>query len=134
MPLLYLLDTNIVSFHIRQSSPKLQRRLKAISAAHVGLSVITEMEIRYGLVRNPTLRIAPLVESFLSAITIAPIDSTVSGTYAKIRHQLDASGSPIGPLDLMIAAHARTLGVILITNNLREFQRVDGLRCEDWSA
>jgi len=134
MTLRYLLDTNIVSFHIRKSSTALQRHLKAVSAAQVGLSVITEMELRYGLARNPTLRIAPLVESFLSGITIVPIDSAVAKEYAKARHQLDAKGSPIGPLDLMIAAHALALGTILITNNLREFRRIDGLRCEDWST
>ena len=134
MSLRYLLDTNIVSFHIRKSSAALQRHLKTVSAAQVGLSVVTEMELRYGLARNPALRIAPLVESFLSGITIVPIDSAVAKEYAKARHRLDTKGSPIGPLDLMIAAHALALGTILITNNLREFRRIDGLRCEDWST
>ena len=72
MTLRFLLDTNIVGFHIRKSSAALQRHLKAVSAAQVGLSVVTEMELRHGLARNPALRLAPLVESFLSGITIVP--------------------------------------------------------------
>jgi tRNA(fMet)-specific endonuclease VapC len=75
-----------------------------------------------------------MVESFLSGITIVPINSSVAKEYANARHRLDAKGSPNGPLDLMIAAHALALGTILITNNPREFRRIDGLRCEDWST
>jgi tRNA(fMet)-specific endonuclease VapC len=130
----YLLDTNIVSFHIRESSRPLQRRLKRIPASHVGLSVVTEMEIRYGIARNPTLRIAPLVEQFLDSIAILPLTSDVAKMYATVRAALDMQGTPIGPLDLMIAAHALTAGVTLITNNIAEFSRVPGLRCRDWTG
>lgn len=133
MALRFLLDTNIVSFHIRESSRPLQRRLKRIPASQVGLSVVTEMEIRYGLARNPTLRIAPLVEQFLDGITILPLTSDVARVYAAVRAALDVQGAPIGPLDLMIAAHALTAGVTLITNNTPEFIRVPGLRCKDWT-
>jgi tRNA(fMet)-specific endonuclease VapC len=97
------------------------------------LSVITEMELRYGLARNPGLRIAPLVEEFLAAITILPLDSAVARRYAKTRALLDARGSPIGPLDLMIASHALALGLTLITSNTAEFGRVEELSCEDWT-
>jgi tRNA(fMet)-specific endonuclease VapC len=91
----YLLDTNTVSYHLRRVSTKLQRRLRAIPASAAALSVVTEMEIRYGLARNPSLR--------------------------------------IGPLDLMIASHALTLGLTLITSDRAEFRRVPDLRCEDWT-
>lgn len=133
MPVLYLLDTNTVAFHIRQSSPQLVRRMRRIQAAKLALSVVTEMEIRYGLVRNPGLRIAPLVESFLDGITILPLTSAVARAYAETRAILDRAGTPIGPMDLMIGSHALALGATLITSNLGEFRRIPRLRCEDWT-
>lgn len=133
MAIHYLLDTNTISFHIRRSSASLQRRLRRTPAKAVALSVITEMEIRYGLARNPSLRVAPLVEDFLAGVTILPLTSEVAGHHARIRAELDREGKPIGPLDLMIASHAVTLGLTLITSDLREFRRVRGLRCEDWT-
>jgi tRNA(fMet)-specific endonuclease VapC len=133
MSIRYLLDTNTVSFHIRSSSPLLQRRLRRTPAKAVALSVITEMEIRYGLARNPALRIAPLVEAFLAGMTILSLTSEVAGHYGRIRAELDRKGRPIGPLDLMIASQAVALGLTLITNNTREFRRVAKLRCEDWT-
>jgi len=129
----YLLDTNTVAFHIRQSSPALRRRLRRMPAARLALSVVTEMEIRYGLARNPSLRIGPLVEMFLAGITILPLTSAVARKYAATRAILEKAGRPIGPLDLMIGSHALALGVTLVTNNIREFRRIAGLRCEDWT-
>ena len=129
----YLLDTNTVSFHIRESSAPLRRRLLRVEASQVALSVVTEMEIRYGLARNPKLRIADLIEEFLAGITILPLDSGVAGTYARVRAQLEAKGKPVGPLDLMIGAHALSLDATLVTNNVREFRRIRGLRVQDWT-
>lgn len=134
MPPLFLLDTNTVSFHIRQSSPRLQRRLRATPVTQVALSVVTEMELRYGLARNPRLRVAPLVEEFLAGVTVLPLDSEVSRYYGPLRATLDAEGTPIGPLDLMIAAHALCLGATLVTTDLDEFRRVPRLRVADWTA
>jgi tRNA(fMet)-specific endonuclease VapC len=130
----YLLDTNTVSFHIRRSSALLQRRLRTIPADSAALSVVTEMEIRYGLAKNPALKIAPLVEAFLQGITILPLTSEAARHYATVRALLDTRGTPIGPLDLMIASHALALGATLITTDVSEFRRVPGLRCEDWSG
>ena len=134
MAIRFLLDTNTVSFHIRRSSPGLHRRLRRTKAAEVGLSVVTEMEIRYGLARNPGLRIAPLVEEFLAGISILPLTSAMARHYARARAYLEARGTPIGPLDLMIAAHGLALRATVVTTNLKEFRRVRGLRCEDWTA
>jgi tRNA(fMet)-specific endonuclease VapC len=129
----YLLDTNTVSFHIRKSSALLQKRLHEIPADSVALSVITEMEIRYGLARNPGLKIAPSIEAFLQCMTILALTSEVARRYARVRADLDARGTPIGPLDLIIASHALALGATLITTDLSEFRRVPNLRCEDWT-
>jgi len=130
----FLLDTNTVSFYIRRSSPALERRLRRTSAADVALSVVTEMELRYGLARNPRLRIAPLVEEFLAGTTILPLTSEVARVYGRIRAELEVAGKPIGPLDLMIAAQAVALRATLVTNNTKEFRRIRGLRCEDWTG
>jgi tRNA(fMet)-specific endonuclease VapC len=129
----YLLDTNTVSFHIRKSSPALRRRLRRVDASRVALSVVTEMELRYGLARSPKLKIAALVEEFLAGITILPLDSEVAATYAWVRADLESKGRPIGPLDLMIGAHALSLDATLVTNNLQEFRRIKGLRAQDWT-
>jgi tRNA(fMet)-specific endonuclease VapC len=134
MAVAFLLDTNTVSFHIRGSSSALQRRLGRTRAARVGLSVVTEMELRYGLARNPRLRIAPLVEEFLAGITVLPLTSDVARVYGRVCAELEASGTPIGPLDLMIASQALAQRATLITNNTREFGRIRSLRCEDWTA
>lgn len=133
MAVRYILDTNVVSFHIRGSSPILQSRLRRVKAATVALSVVTEMEIRFGLARNPGLRIAPLVEEFLEATTILPLDSDVARAYGRIRADLERDGRPIGPLDTMIAAHAVAVGATLVTNDIGEFRRVRGLRVVDWT-
>jgi tRNA(fMet)-specific endonuclease VapC len=133
MAVRYLLDTNTVSFHVRRSSPALVRRLRSTPAARVALSVVTEMELRYGLARNPRLRVAPLVEEFLAGMTILPLTSDVARVYGRIRAELEAKGRPIGPLDTMIAAQAVAAGCTLVTSNLGEFRRVRGLRCEDWT-
>jgi tRNA(fMet)-specific endonuclease VapC len=129
----YLLDTNTVSFHIRESSAPLRRRLRATPVSSVALSVVTEMEIRFGLARNPGLKIAPAVEEFLLGITIIPLTSDAARRYARLRADLESRGTPIGPLDLMIASHALAVGLTLITNDLAEFRRVPGLQCEDWT-
>jgi tRNA(fMet)-specific endonuclease VapC len=134
MAVRYLLDTNTVSFHIRRSSQALERRLRRTSAAHVALSVVTEMELRSGLARNPRLRIAPLVEEFLSGITVLPLTSEAARVYGRIRAELEGGGKPIGPLDLMIAAQAVASRAVLVSNNLDEFRRIRGLRSEDWTA
>ena len=134
MAVRYLLDTNTVSFYIRRSSSVLERRLRRTSAAQVALSVVTEMELRYGLARHPRLRVGPLVEEFLAGITILPLTSDAARVYGRIRAELEAGGTPIGPLDLMIAAQAVASKATLVSNNLTEFRRIRGLRCEDWTA
>lgn len=133
MALGYLLATDTVSFLIRRPSPALERRFKRTPANQVALSVVTEMEIRFGLARNPGLRIAGLVESFLAGMTILPLTSDVAPVYARIRAALEAKGTPIGPHDLVIAAQAVTTRLTLVSRNLTEFRRVPGLRCLDWT-
>ncbi len=130
----YLLDTNIVSLALKGRSPLVVKRLRAQPRAKVAISVITEMELRFGVAKHPNPeRIKTVIEEFLDAMTTAPLPENIASVYGTLRADLERRGSPIGPLDTIIAAHAIAAGVVLVTNNGREFARVRGLRCEDWT-
>lgn len=101
--------------------------------ARVGVSVITEMELRFGLEKHPSPgRLKAVVDGFLSTERVLPFPPELAATYGRLRRALERAGRPMGPLDTIIAAHAMALGAILVTNNTAEFGRVAGLRCEDW--
>lgn len=133
MSIRYILDTNTVSFYLRRKSEVLLARLPRTPAAQVALSVVTEMELRYGLAKKPSSKAAPLVEQFLAGITVLPLTSHVARHYASIRSSLESRGTPIGPLDMIIAAQALAIQATLVTNDLSEFRRVPSLVCEDWT-
>jgi tRNA(fMet)-specific endonuclease VapC len=133
----YLLDTNTVSYFLRDSSPALSSRLLNTAPEEFAISVITAGELRFGVQRLGagrratalSLRLERLLESF----TTLPLPPEAGEHYAAIRAHLEAKGTPIGGHDLWIAAHALFGDMTLITNNLREFQRVPGLRVENWA-
>lgn len=129
----YLLDTNILAFHVRGSSAALTKRLRRTPIADVAISVVTEMEVRFGVERNPSLKIRPAIEALLATLRVLPIDSEVARAYARTRALLEGKGKPMGALDLIIASHALALDLTLVTNDTRGFQSVAGLRIEDWS-
>lgn len=129
----YLLDTNTVSFALRGRAPRVVRKLSTLKRERVGISVVTAMELRFGLARNPAASVKVAVETLLQTIPVVPLMPTVASSYGAIRAELGRLGTPIGALDTIIAAHAVDLAAILVTNNLGEFGRVPGLDCEDWS-
>jgi len=104
-----------------------------VATAPEGAGADVGVRYLFGLARNPGLRVAPLVEQFLDAMTILPLDSDVARTYGRLRAELEKEGRPIGPLDTMIAAHAVCVGATLVTDDVREFRRVRGLRVVDWT-
>lgn len=130
---MYLLDTNTVSLALRGRAPDAVERLRATEREQVAVSVITAMELRFGLVKKPSTRVRAVIERFLDTIRVLPLDRSVERPYGELRATLERLGRPIGALDTMIAAHALALRAVLVTNNLREFRRVTGLRCEDWT-
>jgi tRNA(fMet)-specific endonuclease VapC len=133
MPIRYLLDTNIASYVIRGNFPHVRERLLRVPMSEVGISVVTEAELRFGVARLPqAVKLGIAVEEFLLRAEVLPWDSEAAQHYSRIRALLEREGEPMGNLDLMIAAHAFKLGVILVTND-RVFRRVKGLRIEDWS-
>ena len=133
MPVRYLLDTNIGSYVIKGNFPIVRRRLLRVPMSEVGISVVTEAELRFGVARLPQVaKLGIAVEEFLLRVEVLPWDSEAAQHYARIRALLESEGQPMGNFDMMIAAHALAAGTILVTND-RAFRRVKGLRIEDWS-
>lgn len=130
----YMLDTNICIYLIKGRSDVVLNRMHAFRTGEIGVSVVTVAELQYGVSKSEyKVRNQTALEAFLLPLDIAEftVDATVA--YGSIRAELERKGRPIGPLDTMIAAHAWSLDVPLVTNNTREFERVEGLRVEDWT-
>lgn len=131
---MWLLDTNICSFILKRRPPAVRERLEAISPDDVAVSAIVAAELRYGAARHPErARLNTEIEDFLSRLSILPWDDSASRAYGDLRAHLERAGNLIGNMDLLIAAHALARRACLVTNNKSEFQRVPGLRIEDWS-
>lgn len=128
----YMLDTNIVSDLILSPQGRVFDRIEAIGSDAVCISIITAAELRYGCAKKGSPRLLAQVEAILGSIDILPFDVPADGEYSGIRAELEAAGKPIGPNDLLIAAHAYSTDATLVTANIREFQRIRGLRVEDW--
>jgi len=128
-----MLDTNICIYIIKQQPPTVVDRLVALPSEDVGISVITVGELRFGASKSarPARNHAALNE-FLSPFEVAVFDQPATRTYGTIRTALEKRGRPIGPLDMLIAAHAVSLEARLVTNNERGFRRVPGLKVDNW--
>ena len=128
----YLLDTNTVSNLIRDPHGRVARRIEAIGELNVCTSIIVAAELRYGTTKKASPRLSAQVEAVLGAIDTLPFDSPADEIYGSIRTQLELAGTSIGGNDLLIAAHAMALDHTLVTDNDKEFARIDGLRVENW--
>jgi tRNA(fMet)-specific endonuclease VapC len=130
----YALDTNLC-IRVLRDRPKGLRAAFNANAEALCLSDVVLYELLYGAERsNDPARVRREVEHFAARLTVLPFDSEAAAHTADIRADLERRRCVIGPYDLMIAGHARSCGLIVITGNLGEFQRVQGLRCEDWMA
>jgi len=133
MPVRYLLDTNTASYVIKGNVLRVRERLLKVPMAEVGISVITEAELRFGVARKPeAVRLKTAVEEFLLRVEVLPWDSEAAQHYAVIRTTLERTGAPMGNLDMMIAAQALAAQAVLVTHD-RVFRRVKGLKVGDWS-
>ena len=129
-----LLDSNTISYYFR-GDPQVVPRLRALSPADIGLPAIVEYELRYGLMRLPAEAAHPrlaALTALLRPLQILPFDSECAAQAARIRVELEAAGTPIGPHDTLIAATALRHQATLITRNGREFSRVTGLQWLNW--
>ncbi len=129
-----MLDTNICIYLIKQQPPTIIERFLSQPVGEIGISSITAAELAYGVSKSRHVsKNRHALEQFLAPLEIAPFDQAAAWSYGRLRAQLEAKGTPIGSMDLFIAAHALSLGVRLVSNNLREFRRVPGLRLENWA-
>lgn len=129
----YLLDTNICIYIIKRKPDSVLKRLLQIPIGEIGISSITIAELDYGARKsaNPDKNLFAL-EQFLIPFEIFCFDYSATIEYGKIRSLLEKGGNPIGPLDTLIAAHAKSIEYVLVTNNEKEFRRVQGLEVENW--
>jgi tRNA(fMet)-specific endonuclease VapC len=136
--MIYMLDTNICSFIMRERPPSVLDRLQqAVELQNsVAISVITYYEMLLGAIgRNASPRHATLIEAFVARLSvILPWDRAAAEEAMRIKRDLSAKGTPIGGNDAMIAGHALAADCVLVTNNIREFSRVAGLHVEDWAT
>jgi len=128
----YLLDTNIISDLIRNPQGKAARRIAKVGEGAICTSVIVAAELRYGAAKSGSSRLRKVVEDLLGEIEVLPFESPADADYGDIRASLEAAGTPIGSNDLLIAAHARAVGAVIVTANTDEFRRVKGVKVENW--
>lgn len=129
----YMLDTNICIYVIKHKPESVFRKLKKIKPEDVCISSITYAELAYGVEKSAQPERNRLALSMmLSSIEIVAFDDSAADEYGEIRAGLERKGTPIGSLDMLIAAHARSLGCTLVTNNTKEFCRVEGLEVVNW--
>jgi tRNA(fMet)-specific endonuclease VapC len=127
-----MLDTNIVSDLVRNPQGPVTQHIVRVGSEAVCVSIITAAELRYGCARKGSARLLANVEAILGSIQVLAFDVPADAEYGEIRAELEAAGKPIGPNDLLIAAHAYALGAVLVTANTGEFSRVRGLHVENW--
>jgi tRNA(fMet)-specific endonuclease VapC len=127
-----LLDTNICVFLIRKRPESVLRRLSAAEGQTVALSVITAFELEVGALRAQGRAYSEGVRQFLREFSVLPLEDAARECYGRVRTELERRGQKIGAYDMLIAAHALTLNATLVTNNTTEFNRVKGLRIENW--
>lgn len=128
----YLLDTNICIYLINKRPVKVFDKFKRYEISDVGISSITASELAFGVAKSRSAKNREVLEEFLLPLHIAQYDTAAAMIYGDIRASLEAQGKTIGPLDMLIAAHALSLGATLISNNEKEFKRVAMLKVENW--
>jgi tRNA(fMet)-specific endonuclease VapC len=128
----YLLDTNIVSDLVRNPQGKIAEQIFTVGESNVCTSIIVAAELRYGAEKKQSRRLSAQLEAVLGALEILPFEKPADASYGSIRAQLERTGKPIGANDLLIAAHALTLGYTVVTDNEKEFSRVKQLSVENW--
>jgi len=130
----YLLDTNICIYIIKRKPIKVFEKFKSLAFGSIGISSITLAELQYGIMKSSIPeRNREALEIFLTPLEIVDFDYNATIEYGKIRADLERKGTPIGPLDTLIASHALSLDLTLITNNEKEFSRIPGLKIENWT-
>ena len=130
---MYLLDTNICIYAMKNSYPSLTKKLFCIPPSDIFVSSITVGELEYGCAKSKWgQRSRDVMNMFLATYSILPFEQDDAILWGYLRASLAAAGSPIGPYDIQLAAHSISKGLIMVTHNIREFERVPGILLEDW--
>ena len=127
-----MLDTNIVSDMVRDPQGRVFRKVVELDGEGLCVSIITAAELRYGCAKKGSSKLLAQVEAILDGLEIIPLEVPADTEYGGLRAELEAEGKTIGPNDLLIGAHALTIGATLVTANEGEFRRIRGLEVENW--
>jgi len=128
----YLLDTNVVSDLVRNPQGKVAQHIRKVGEARVFTSIIVAAELRYGAAKRRSPRLSAQLETVLGALEVLPFETPADAAYGLLRTQLEQAGRPIGANDLLIAAQAIALGYTIVTDNEKEFARIEDLPRENW--
>jgi len=130
----YMLDTNICSYILKNHPVAVKQKFEEHGTGNICISSIVLAELYYGAARHPKgIVIRREIDDFASRLVIIPWDEIAADHYGAIRASLEKAGTPVGAMDMLIAAHARSCGAALVTNNLREFERIKGLKVLNWA-
>ncbi len=132
---MFVLDTDICSYLMKRTHPALIERVRAFEPRELKISAVTVYELEFGARHSGRYQaLSRIIRAFLDNVEMLPFDTTAAREAGAVRAELTATGNVIGAYDLQIAGHARALGAVLVTNNVREFERVAGLRVENWAV
>lgn len=131
---LYMLDTDTCSYIIRERPIGVLERFRKLAMEQICISSVTYAELLYGVARSSSKRInRPIVDDFVRHLDVIDWDTAAAEQYGQIRADLEARGEPVGAMDMMIAAHAKSIKAVLVTNNEKHFARIKGLKIENWA-
>ena len=129
----YMLDTNICSYILKNHPAAVKQKFEEVGAGNICISTIVLAELYYGAARHPKgVVIRREIDDFVSRLVVMPWDEIAADHYGAIRSSLEKAGTPVGAMDMLIAAHARSCNATLVTNNQREFGRIKGLTSLNW--
>jgi tRNA(fMet)-specific endonuclease VapC len=128
----YLLDTNILSDLIRHPAGPVARKITEVGSDAVCTSIVVACELRFGAAKKSAPELTSKVDALLNAIRVLPLEQGADAAYGEIRDQLEKAGTPIGANDMLIAAHALSQGLVLVTHNINEFARIENLVVQNW--
>ena len=130
----YMLDTDMCSYIIREHPASVLKRFQTLAMEQLCVSVVTYAELIYGVERSSSRRInRPVIEDFVRHLDVMDWDTAAADQYGVIRAELEAAGTLIGAMDMMIAAHAKSIKAVLVTNNQKHFNKVRGLKIDNWA-
>ena len=130
----YMLDTDMCSYIIKEHPESVRQRLRKLAMEQLCVSVVTYAEMIYGVERSSSKRVnRPIVEDFVRHLDVMDWDTKAADQYGVIRAELETAGTPIGAMDMMIAAHAKSIKAVLVTNNQKHFTKIKGLKIDNWT-